>query len=126
MPSLARLSLGRQDRCRVPAGRGHKRGYLSIESIDLAVGSSSRRELVTTKFAVAFFAVFCLSVSVMAEPLDCKQFRHNDDGSWTPIGQLTVTSPYGAQTYVGPRIFAGPGLANRLNQQCLTKTRKGK
>lgn len=74
-----------------------------------------------TKLTVAFLAVLCLSLPAIGQPLDCRQFRHNEDGSWTPIGQLTVTStPYGGQIYVGPRAFVGPDLAQRLNQQCLT------
>jgi hypothetical protein len=75
-----------------------------------------------TKLAVALLAVFCLSPPAIGQPFDCRQFRHNEDGSWTPIGQLTVTtSPYGGQIYVGPRVFVGPDLAKKLNQQCLTK-----
>jgi hypothetical protein len=75
-----------------------------------------------TRFIGGFLTVFCLSLLAMGQPLDCRQFRHNEDGSWTPISQLTVTSsPYGGQIYVGPRVFASPDLAKRLNQQCLTK-----
>ena len=74
-----------------------------------------------TKLAVALLIVFCMSVPAIGQPLDCSQFRHNEDGSWTPISQLTVTSsPYGGQIYVGPRVFAGIDLATKLNQQCLT------
>jgi hypothetical protein len=75
-----------------------------------------------TKLAVASLAVFCLSLPAIGQPLDCGQFRHNEDGSWTPISQLTVTSsPYGGQIYVGPTVFVGRDLAKKLNRQCLTK-----
>ena len=75
-----------------------------------------------TRLIGGFLKVFCLSLLAMGQPLDCRQFCHNEDGSWTSISQLTVTSsPYGGQIYVGPRVFAGPDLAKRLNQQCLTK-----
>jgi hypothetical protein len=74
------------------------------------------------KLFAGFLTVFCLSLPAKGQPLDCSQFRHNEDGSWTPIGQLTVTtSPYGGQIYVGPRVFVGPDLAERLNRQCLAK-----
>jgi hypothetical protein len=74
-----------------------------------------------TKLAIAFFSVFCISLPAIGQPLDCSQFRHNEDGSWTPISQLTVTSsPYGGQIYVGPRVLVGIDLATKLNQQCLT------
>ena len=57
-----------------------------------------------TKLAIALLTVFGMSVPAIGQPLDCSQFRHNEDGSWTPISQLTVTSsPYGGQIYVGPR-----------------------
>jgi len=75
-----------------------------------------------TKLIAGFLTAFCLSLPAKGQPLDCTWFHHNEDGSWTPISQLTVTSsPYGGQIYVGPRAFAGPELARRLNQQCLTK-----
>jgi len=75
-----------------------------------------------TKLIAAFVTVFCLSLPAIGQPLDCRQFRRNEDGSWTPISQLTVTSsPYGGQIYVGPRVFVGPDLAQKLNQHCLTK-----
>ncbi len=74
-----------------------------------------------TKLAIAFLIVFCISLPAIGQPLDCSQFSHNEDGSWTPISQLTVTSsPYGGQIYVGPRVFVGINLATKLNQQCLT------
>jgi hypothetical protein len=74
-----------------------------------------------TKLGVAFLTVFCLSLPAIGQPLDCSQSRHNEDGSWTPISELTVTtSPYGGQIYVGPRVFVGNDLATKLNQQCLT------
>jgi hypothetical protein len=74
-----------------------------------------------TKLVFVISTVICLSLPAMGQPLDCKQFRLNEDGSWTPLSQLTVTSsPYGGQIYVGPREFVGPDLAAKLNQQCLT------
>jgi hypothetical protein len=45
-----------------------------------------------TNLAIALLTVFCMSVPAIGQPLDCSQFRHNEDSSWTPIGQLTVTS----------------------------------
>jgi hypothetical protein len=78
-----------------------------------------------TKLAIALLTVFFMSVPAIGQPLDCSQFRHNEDGSWTPISQLTVTSsPYGGQIYVGPRVFVGIDLATKLNQQCLTDRKK--
>jgi hypothetical protein len=74
------------------------------------------------RLALALLAIFCIGPSAKGQTLDCTQFRHNEDGSWTPIGQLTVTSgAYGGQIYVGPRVFASVGLATKLNQQCLNK-----
>src|ERR1700730_10333912 len=68
-----------------------------------------------TKLATVLLTVFCISVPAIGQTLDCSQFRHNEDGSWTPIGQLTVTSnPYGGQIYVGPRVFVGINLATKL------------
>jgi len=78
-----------------------------------------------TKLAIALLTVFCMSVPAIGQLHDCSQFRHNEDGSWTPISQLTVTSsPYGGQIYVGPRVFVGIDLATKLNQQCLTDRKK--
>jgi hypothetical protein len=73
------------------------------------------------RLALAFLAIFCIGPSALGETLDCTQFRHNEDGSWTPISQLTVTSSaYGGQIYVGPRVFASIDVATKLNRQCLT------
>ena len=73
------------------------------------------------RLALVFLAIFCNGPSALGQTLDCTQFRHNEDGSWTPISQLTVTSgAYGGQIYVGPRVFASIDLATKLNQQCLT------
>jgi hypothetical protein len=78
-----------------------------------------------TNLAIALLTVFSMSVPAIGRPLDCSQFHHNEDGSWTPISQLTVTSsPYGGQIYVGPRVFVGIDLATKLNQQCLTDRKK--
>ncbi len=75
-----------------------------------------------SKRTAGFLTVFCLSLPALGQPLDCSQYRHNKDGSWTPISQLTVTtSPYGGQIYAGPRVFVSPDLAQKLNRQCLTK-----
>jgi len=71
--------------------------------------------------ALACSAIFCIRPSALGQTLDCTQFRHNEDGSWTPISMLTVTSSaYGGQIYVGPRVFASIDLATKLNQQCLS------
>jgi hypothetical protein len=72
--------------------------------------------------ALAFLAIFCIGPSALGKTLDCTQFRHNEDGSWTPISMLTVTSSgYGGQIYVGPRVFVGIELATKLNRQCLPR-----
>ncbi len=85
------------------------------------------------KLALAVSAIFCIAPSALGQTLDCTQFRHNEDGSWTPISMLTVTSPgansatsggYGGQIYVGPRVFVGIDLTTKLNQQCLSKRKK--
>jgi hypothetical protein len=74
------------------------------------------------RLALALLAIFCIGPSAQGQTLDCIQFRHNEDGSWTPISQLTVTSgAYGGKIYVGPRVFASVDLAAKLNQQCLNK-----
>ncbi len=74
------------------------------------------------RLALALLAIFYIGPSAQGQTLDCTQFRHNEDGSWTPISQLTVTSgAYGGQIYVGPRVFASVDLATKLNQQCLNK-----
>jgi hypothetical protein len=74
-----------------------------------------------TKLANALLTVLSMSIPAVGQTLDCTQFRHNEDGSWAPISQLTVTSsPYGGQIYVGPRMLAGIDLTTKLNQQCLT------
>ena len=78
-----------------------------------------------TKLAIALLTVLSMSIPAVGQTLDCTQFRHNEDGSWAPISQLTVTSsPYGGQIYVGPRVFVGIDLATKLNQQCLTDRKK--
>jgi hypothetical protein len=72
------------------------------------------------RLVLTFLTFCCMGLSAPGQPLDCSQFRHNEDGSWTPISQLTVTSsPYGGQIYVGPRVVVGIDLATKLNQQCL-------
>jgi hypothetical protein len=85
------------------------------------------------RLALAVSAIFCIGPSALGQTLDCTQFRHNEDGSWTPISMLTVTGPgansatsggYGGQIYVGPRVFVGIDLATKLNQQCLSKRKK--
>jgi len=79
-------------------------------------------ERLVAKLITGLLTLICLSLPAASQPLDCRQFHHNEDGSWTPIGQLTVSSsPYGGQIYVGPRVFVSSDLAQRLNRQCLTK-----
>jgi hypothetical protein len=82
------------------------------------------------RLALAFLAIFYIGPSALAQTLDCTQFRHNEDGSWTPISMLTVTGPgangatgsgYGGQIYVRPRVFVGIDLATKLNRQCLPR-----
>jgi hypothetical protein len=74
-----------------------------------------------TRLALAFSAIFCIGPAALGQTVDCTQFRHNEDGSWSPISMLTVTSSaYGGQIYVGPRVFASKDLATKLNQQCLS------
>jgi hypothetical protein len=84
------------------------------------------------RLALAVSAIFCIGPSALGQTLDCTQFRHNEDGSWTPISMLTVTGPgansatsggYGGQINVGPRVFVGIDLATKLNQQCLSNGR---
>jgi hypothetical protein len=73
------------------------------------------------RLALAFSAIFCIGPSALGQTLDCTQFRHNEDGPWTPISMLTVTSSaYGGQIFVGPRAFASIDLATKLNQPCLS------
>lgn len=81
------------------------------------------------RLALAFLAIFCIAPFARGQTLDCTQFRHNEDGSWTPTSMLTVTGPgangatsggYGGQIYVGPRAFVSNDLATKLNRHCLT------
>ena len=41
-----------------------------------------------TKLAIALLTVFCMSIPVVGQTLDCTQFRHNEDG----LGHLSVSS----------------------------------
>jgi hypothetical protein len=77
------------------------------------------------RLALAFSAIFCIGPAALGQTVDCTQFRHNEDGSWSPISMLTVTSSaYGGQIYVGPRAFASKDLATKLNQQCLSNGKR--
>jgi hypothetical protein len=86
-------------------------------------------EIVMRRLALAFLAILCIGPTALGQTLDCTQFRHNEDGSWTPISMLTVTGPgangatssgYAGEIYVGPRVFASIDLATKLNRQCLS------
>src|SRR5689334_5286438 len=99
-------------------GQGCKRGVAHPYWNSSAGDHRLEGERRMSKLIAGFLTALCLSLPAMGQPLDCSQFRRNADGSWTPISQLTVTSsPYGGQIYVGPRVFAGPELARRLNRQ---------
>jgi hypothetical protein len=58
------------------------------------------------RLALAFSALFCIGSSALGQTLECSQFRHNQDGSWTPISLLTVTSgAYGDQKRLPAKIW---------------------
>jgi hypothetical protein len=78
------------------------------------------------RFVVAFLAFCCMGLSAIGQILDCSKFRHNEDGSWTPISQFTITNQNGSHVSMGPGVsfrpgvqFSGIDLATLLNQQCL-------
>lgn len=79
------------------------------------------------RLVLAFLAICGMGLSPLAQTIDCSNFRHNEDGSWTPVSQFTITNQNGSQVSMGPGVsfrpgvqFSGIDLATLLNQQCLT------
>ena len=63
--------------------------------------------------------------SVLPSPFRCSNFRHNSDGSWSPLrpvtirtGDTTATVAPGVSFATGAT-FAGVDLAAVLNRQCV-------
>ena len=63
--------------------------------------------------------------SVLPSPFRCSNFRHNSDGSWSPLrpitiktGETTATLAPGVSFGTGVS-FAGVDLAAALNRQCV-------
>ena len=78
------------------------------------------------RLVLAFLALCCMGLSAIGQPLDCSNFRHNEDGSWTPVRQFTITAPNFRQMSMAPGMSFHPGvqlfgmdIATLLNQQCL-------
>ena len=75
------------------------------------------------RLVLAFLAFCCMGLSSQGQTLDCSKFRNNEDGSWTPISQFTITNQNGSQVSMGPGAsfrpgvqFSGIDLAKLLNQ----------
>lgn len=76
---------------------------------------------------IIFFAAF----SVLAWPalaqqsvIDCSKFRHNADGSWSPIAKVRIMTSTG-NVRVGPPasfkagvLFKGANIGAVLNKEC--------
>jgi hypothetical protein len=63
--------------------------------------------------------------STLPSPFRCSDFAHNSDGSWSPLRPVTIKSGNTTATVqpgasFGPGVtFAGVGLAEVLNRQCV-------
>jgi len=74
---------------------------------------------------LAFLVAFALiATDAIAQQLDCRMFRHNPDGSWSPVAPVTISGPKG-QVQIGPGASFDPGdrfmeldLGAALNAQC--------
>jgi hypothetical protein len=78
------------------------------------------------KKVILFIALILLPIPANAQTpqIDCSQFRHNDDGSWSPLVPVRITGPNGS-VQIGPGVsfregvaFMGIDLAALLDQQC--------
>ena len=63
--------------------------------------------------------------SVLPSPFRCSNFRHNSDGSWSPLRPITIRTDNTTAT-LAPGVsfgtgasFAGVDLAAALNRQCV-------
>jgi hypothetical protein len=59
--------------------------------------------------------------------LKCADFRHNSDGSWSPVREVTIQYPNGIVS-VAPQVsfpaggtYMGVALAQMLNQRCASR-----
>jgi hypothetical protein len=60
------------------------------------------------RLVLAFLAFCCMGLSALGQTLDCSKFRNNEDGSWTPISQFTITNQNGSQVSMGREHLLGP------------------
>lgn len=78
------------------------------------------------RFAIAGAFIFACAGSAYAQApkLNCAQFNHNPNGSWSPTVPVTISGPNGS-VQIGPgasfnpgAVMAGLDLAALLNEQC--------
>jgi hypothetical protein len=77
------------------------------------------------RLATGIFAVCLMALPALGQNINCSDFRYNGDESWSPIKEITFTSPLG-HISVGPGASFRPGvqfsdgvdLATLLNRQC--------
>jgi hypothetical protein len=79
--------------------------------------------------AIVALAVLVMPPSIAGsafaqEDFTCEDFQHNDDGSWTPLKDMTIAAPNG-QIELGPGVsftvglpILGLDLAAALNEKC--------
>jgi hypothetical protein len=84
-----------------------------------------RDEPVTPRAIVCAAVLLLFSVGAQAQqPISCSNFRHNEDGSWTPVKEMTIGSP-GHEARFGPEmslragvVVNGVDLAGLLDVMC--------
>jgi hypothetical protein len=79
------------------------------------------------RLVLIFLAFCCMGLSDLGQTFDCSNFRHNEDGSWTPLSQITITIQNGSRVSMGPGVsfrpgvqFSGIDIAELLNQKCIS------
>jgi hypothetical protein len=86
------------------------------------------------RFSTICFAIGAAAIlPALAQPaedlsaLKCADFRHNSDGSWSPVREVTIQYPNGNES-VGPQVtfpargtYMGVAFAQILNQRCLSR-----
>jgi len=67
------------------------------------------------------------SAAAAQQPISCSDYRHNGDGSWTPLKEITIRGPHQTAQFApdmslrAGAVVNGVDLAGLLDVMCLGK-----
>jgi hypothetical protein len=83
-----------------------------------------RYRLMKTLICCTLLGVSILGHTARADEITCRDFRHNQDGSWSPLKPIMIKGPQGS-VEMGPGtsfregvVFMGYDIAKDLDQKC--------